>query len=158
MVLSCCRACHSSQTVAHHSFKPNSLSRWMEGKWGKWVPSFLCLCFEWRRIAEGWMLSGVSECSCWPLKEFSRFLQPCCAAFIFNQRFGREQRVTSEEILTRNIFFPSLSFSLLQWVCLGHQSWLFASVSLRHQPLSSKLSRATLTCPGVKPTPPAGVK
>lgn len=63
------------------------------------------------------MLSGVSECSCWPLKEFSLFLQPCCAAFIFNQHFEREQRVTREEILKENIF--SLSLSLSESTSLG---------------------------------------
>lgn len=41
------------------------------------------------------MPSGVSECSCWPLKELPLFSQPRCAAFIFNQRFGGEQNTFS---------------------------------------------------------------
>lgn len=128
----------------------------MEAKWGKWVLHFFLSFFEWWRIAEGSVLRGVSECSCWSLKERSLFLWPCCAAFIFNQYFGREQWVAREEILTENIFLcvsESPSLSLMGASVLALCQLLFVALASFF-----KECCATLTCPGVKPTPPAGEK
>lgn len=109
---------HSCQTVCQHPFRPSLYPEgWKKSEENELSVSFLFFFLERWRIAEGSVLSGVSECSCWPLKEFSLFLLPCCAAFIFNQHFGKELRVTREEILTENIFFSLfISVSLLHWV------------------------------------------